>query len=326
MLKIIDQINLPIQEEIKIFEKQFYTSIKSNIPLLNQITQFIINRKGKHIRPIFIFLTAKMLGFINEKTYRAASLIELIHIATLIHDDVIDESYMRRGFFSINALWKNKVAILVGDYLLSKSIMISTKNKDFDLLHIISNTIKEMTEGELLQIETSKKLNINEEIYYTIITKKTATLLAACCESAAYSVGSNTIVIKTLHKFGQLAGIAFQIKDDLLDYTTSNQIIGKPIGIDIQEQKITLPLIYVLNTTDPISKKWLINLIKNHNKNQKKICTILEFVKKNGGLDYAIKKMQEFKHQALLLLEKFPNCESKKALKLMLNYMIEREK
>lgn len=325
MLKITEQINLPIQKEIKIFEEQFYSSIKSTTPFLNQITKFIISRKGKHIRPIFVFLTAKMLGLISKKTYRAASLIELIHIATLIHDDVIDESYMRRGFLSINALWKNKVAILVGDYLLSKSIMISTKNKDFDLLHIIAHTIKEMTEGELLQLETSKQLNINEDIYYTIITKKTATLLAACCESAAYSVGSNTIIIKTLHQFGKLAGIAFQIKDDLFDYT-SNNTIGKPIGIDIQEKKLTLPLIYVLKNTDTVSRKWLINLINNHNKNQKKIYKILDFVKKNGGLEYAIKKMKEFKNQALLLLEKFPNSESKNSLKLMLNYMIERKK
>lgn len=326
MFTTIDQINLPIQKEITIFEKTFNASIISNMPFLNQITQFIINKKGKRIRPIFIFLTAKMLGVINKKTYRAAYLIELIHIATLIHDDVIDQSDMRRGFFSINAVWKNKVAILVGDYLLSKSIMMCTKNKDFDLLHVIAYTIKEMTEGELLQLEMSKKLNINEKIYYTIIQKKTASLLSACCKSAGYSINLNSVIIKQLHKFGQLAGIAFQIKDDLLDYTNNNKTIGKPIGIDIKEKKITLPLIYVLNTTDAISKKWLIDLIQNHNKNQKKIYQIVEFVKNNGGLEYAIKKMIKFKNQALLLLEQFPNSESKQSLKLMLNYIIERKK
>lgn len=325
MSKITDQISFPIQNEIKLFEEKFYHSMKSTVPLLNRITQFIFRKKGKQIRPMLVFLTAKMLGTISEKTYRAASLIELIHTATLVHDDVVDESYMRRGVFSVNALWKSKIAVLVGDYLLSKSVMISTQNKDFDLLEIISRTIKEMSEGELLQFEKSRKLDINESIYYEIIRQKTATLIAACCESAAFSVGLKSEIAKKLRQFGELSGIAFQIKDDLFDYT-STDIIGKPIGVDIKEQKMTLPFIYVLNTTDSHSKKWLINSIKNHNKNKKRVREVIEFVKHNGGLDYAIQKMNDFKNQAFIVLNEFPSSPSKNSLKLMLNYIIGRKK
>lgn len=325
MSKIIDQINFPIQEEIKLFEKRFNNSMKSKIPILNEITNFIIHRKGKQIRPTFVFLIAKMLGNISDKTYRAASLIELIHTATLVHDDVVDDSYMRRGFFSINALWKSKIAVLVGDYLLSKSVIIATENKDFDLLEIISRTIKKMSEGELLQFEKSRELDIDEEVYYQIVYQKTATLIAACCEAAAFSVGSDYNIANELKQFGELIGIAFQIKDDLFDYTNSS-IIDKPIGMDIKEQKITLPLIYVLNTTDINSKKWIINSIKNHNKNKQRVYEVLEFVKENGGLEYAIQKMEKFKNRALVILDKFPSSPSKTSLRLMLNYIINREK
>jgi len=325
MPKITDQINIPIQEEIKLFEKKFYDSMKSKVPLLDRITQFIVRRKGKQMRPMFVFLTAKMLGEINEKTYRAASLIELIHTATLVHDDVVDESFMRRGFFSLNALWKNKIAILVGDYLLSKSVLLATENKDFDLLEIISTVIREMSEGELLQLEKARKLDITEEIYYQIIRQKTATLISACCESGGRSVNCSDENAKILHQFGELTGLAFQIKDDLFDYTYTN-LIGKPVGIDIQEQKMTLPLIYVLNNTDSKSKKWILNSIKNHNKDKKRVREIVEFVTKNGGLEYATQKMEEFKEKALLLLNNFPDSEPKNSLKLMLTYVIERKK
>lgn len=325
MSKISDQINIPIQDEIKLFEKKFYESMKSKVPLLDRITQFIVRRKGKQMRPMFVFLTAKMLGVINDKTYRAASLIELIHTATLVHDDVVDESYMRRGFFSINALWKNKVAVLVGDYLLSKSVLLATDKKDYDLLEIISRTIREMSEGELLQLEKARKLDITEEVYYEIIRQKTATLISACCEAGGKSVGCDEEQAKKLQKFGELTGIAFQIKDDLFDYTSTN-IIGKPVGIDIQEKKMTLPLIFAINSSSEKNKKWLINSVKNHNKDKKRVEQVINFVKEKGGLVYATQKMNDFKNEALDLLSDFPESTSKESLKIMLNYVIERKK
>lgn len=325
MSKTTALIKQPIEEEMKLFEEKFYQSMKSSVPMLDRITHFIVRRKGKQMRPMFVFLCAKMVGAVNEKTYRAASLIELIHTATLVHDDVVDDSYLRRGFFSINALWKNKVAVLVGDYLLSKSVLLSTDYKDYDLLSVISNTIREMSEGELLQLEKARKLDITEEIYYQIIKQKTATLIAACCKLGGLSVNCDEETAEKLHNFGELAGLAFQIKDDLFDYT-STDIIGKPIGIDIQEKKMTLPLIYSLNTASEKDKKWLLRSIRNHNKDKKRIAEIIDYVKQNGGLKYSIDKMNDLKNSALAVLRTFPENEYKKSLETMLNYVVEREK
>jgi octaprenyl-diphosphate synthase len=324
MNKVTEQIKIPIADEMKLFEKRFYESMKSKVPLLDRITQFIVRRKGKQMRPMFVFLTAKLTGTITDKTYRAASLIELIHTATLVHDDVVDESYMRRGFFSINALWKNKIAVLVGDYLLSKSVLLATDNQDFDLLSIISRTIREMSEGELLQLEKSRKLDITEEVYFEIIRQKTAVLISACCESGVRSTYASDENAEKLRLFGEYTGIAFQIKDDLFDYTSTN-LIGKPVGIDIQERKMTLPLIYVLNNTSKENKKWLINSIKNHNKDKKRVSEIIKFVKENGGISYTIDKMNEYKQKALDILVNFPKNENRDSLELMLKYVIERK-
>lgn len=309
-----------------LFEQKFRLSMSSKVALLNRITYYIVNRKGKQMRPMFVFLVAKMVanGEISERTYRGASVIELIHTATLVHDDVVDDSNKRRGFFSINALWKNKIAVLIGDFLLSKGLLLSIDNNDFDLLKIISVAVREMSEGELLQIEKARKLDITEEVYYEIIRQKTATLIAACCSLGAASVKPNSVEVETMRKFGELIGMAFQIKDDLFDYGSKS--IGKPIGIDIKEQKMTLPLIYVLNNCSKKDKNWLINSVKNHNKDKKRVNQVIEFVKENGGLDYAVSKMKSFQKEALNILETFPESDYKASLKLMVNYVIERKK
>jgi len=300
--------------------------MSSKVALLNRITYYIVNRKGKQMRPMFVFLTAKLLnkGQVNERTYRGASVIELIHTATLVHDDVVDESNKRRGFFSINALWKNKIAVLVGDYLLSKGLLLSIDNGDFDLLRIISVAVREMSEGELLQIEKARRLDITEEVYYDIIRQKTATLIAACCSLGACSVKPESPDVETFRKFGELCGMAFQIKDDLFDYGAKK--IGKPTGIDIKEQKMTLPLIYTLNNCSKSEKRWLINSVKNHNKDKKRVKEVITFVKSHGGLDYAVRKMLEFKEEALKLLANYPESEYKSSLELMVNYVVDRKK
>ena len=325
-MKVVNQIREPINQEMELFEKKFYESMSSKVALLNRITYYIVNRKGKQMRPMFVFLTAKMVseGAINERTYRGASVIELIHTATLVHDDVVDDSNKRRGFFSINALWKNKIAVLVGDYLLSKGLLLSIDNGDFDLLKIISVAVREMSEGELLQIEKARRLDITEEVYYEIIRQKTATLIAACCSLGACSVKPESEEVETFRKFGELIGMAFQIKDDLFDYGTEQ--IGKPTGIDIKEQKMTLPLIHVLNKVGEKDRKWLINSIKNHNKDKKRVKDVIAFVKANGGLDYAVEKMLAFKTEALGLLESYPDSPYKSSLVLMVNYVVERKK
>ncbi len=311
---------------MELFEKKFQLSMSSKVALLNRITHYLVNRKGKQMRPMFVFLVAKMVanGEISERTYRGASVIELIHTATLVHDDVVDDSNRRRGFFSINALWKNKIAVLVGDYLLSKGLLLSIDNNDFDLLKIISVAVREMSEGELLQIEKARKLDITEAVYYEIIRQKTATLIAACCSLGAASVKPNSPEVESMRKFGELIGMAFQIKDDLFDY--GEEQIGKPTGIDIKEQKMTLPLIHVLNNVSKKDKSWLINSIKNYNKDSKRVKDVIDFVIKNGGLDYAIKKMKEFQHEALLMLREFPDSDYKNSLEIMVNYVIERKK
>lgn len=326
-MKITEQIKQPILAEMELFEQKFHDSMTSKVALLNRITYFIVNRKGKQMRPMFVFLTAKMVsgGEVNERTYRGAAVIELIHTATLVHDDVVDDSNRRRGFFSVNALWKNKIAVLVGDYLLSKGLLLSIDNGDFDLLKIISVAVREMSEGELLQIEKARRLDITEDVYYEIIRQKTATLIAACCSLGACSVNPDNIeVVEKMRKFGELIGMAFQIKDDLFDYT--DDAIGKPTGIDIKEQKMTLPLIYVLNHCTPKEKKWVINSIKNHNKDKKRVKEVITFVKNNSGLSYAEEKMVQFQQEALLLIQDFPDSPYKQALTLMVNYVIERKK
>lgn len=311
---------------MELFEKKFTQSMSSKVALLNRITHFIVNRKGKQMRPMFVFLVAKMVseGNVNERTYRGASVIELIHTATLVHDDVVDDSNRRRGFFSINALWKNKIAVLVGDYLLSKGLLLSIDNNDFDLLKIISVAVREMSEGELLQIEKARRLDITEEIYYEIIRQKTATLIAACCSLGAASVRPDSEEVEKMRLFGELIGMAFQIKDDLFDY--GNESIGKPTGIDIKEQKMTLPLIYVLNKVSDKQKAWVINSVKNHNKDKKRVNEVIAFVKEQGGLDYAVAKMKDFQQRALELLEDYPESPFKDSLILMVNYVIERKK
>jgi len=311
---------------MELFEQKFYESMSSKVALLNRITYYIVNRKGKQMRPMFVFLTAKMLnqGEVAERTYTGASIIELIHTASLVHDDVVDESYKRRGFFSINALWKNKIAVLVGDYLFSKGLLVSLEKGDYDLLQIISDSVKSMSEGELLQIEKARLLDITEEVYYDIIRQKTATLIAACCSMGAASVRPNSEEVEIFRKFGELCGMAFQIKDDLFDYGTEQ--IGKPTGIDIKEQKMTLPLIYALNQSDKANRKWLINSIKNHNKDKKRVKEVIAYVKEMGGLDYAVSKMMEFKDEALEILNNYPNSDYKAALTLMVNYVVDRKK
>ena len=324
-MKVVEQIKKPIYYEMDLFEQKFTESMFSQVALLNRITHFIVNRKGKQMRPMFVFLVAKLLGKgkVNERTYRGASVIELIHTATLVHDDVVDDSNKRRGFFSINALWKNKIAVLVGDYLLSKGLLLSIENEDFDLLKIISIAVREMSQGELLQIEKARDLDITEEIYYEIIRQKTATLLASCCALGAQSVNASPEEVEQMHEFGELLGMAFQIKDDLFDY--GERKIGKPIGIDIKEKKMTLPLIYTLNNVNIDQKRMIINIVKNHNNNKVKVKALIHLVKEKGGLDFAIIKMQEYKTRALRLLSEFPKNEYRDALELMLNYVTERK-
>ena len=325
-MKVVEQIKQPIAYEMDLFEQKFQLSMSSKVALLNRITHYIVNRKGKQMRPMFVFLVAKMVsnGEVSERTYRGASVIELIHTATLVHDDVVDDSNRRRGFFSVNALWKNKIAVLIGDFLLSKGLLLSIDNNDFDLLKIISIAVREMSEGELLQIEKARKLDITEAVYYEIIRQKTATLIAACCSLGAASVKPESQHVETMRKFGELIGMAFQIKDDLFDY--GEEQIGKPTGIDIKEQKMTLPLIYVLNQATKKDKKWLINSIKNHNKDVKRVKEVIAFVKQNNGLDYAVTKMKSFQQEALQLLNIYPESEFKSSLILMVNYVIDRKK
>ncbi|TVZ56810.1 octaprenyl-diphosphate synthase [Lutibacter sp. Hel_I_33_5] len=324
-MKAVEQIKFPIKNEMELFEQKFKDSMLSKVPLLNRITYYIVRRKGKQMRPMFVFLVAKMVsdGGFDERTYRGASIVELIHTATLVHDDVVDESNRRRGFFSINALWKNKIAVLVGDFLLSKGLLLSIDNEDFDLLKLISIAVREMSEGELLQIEKARKLDITEDIYFDIIRQKTATLIAACCGIGAASVGANQDVIQQMRKFGEYIGIAFQIKDDLFDY--SDEKIGKPTGIDIKEQKMTLPLIYTLNNVTRKEKAWLINSIKKYNKDKKRVKEVIEFVKESGGIEYTTTKMHDYKNRALAILENFPESDYKSSLLKMIEYVVERK-
>ena len=324
-MNIVSKIKYPIKDEMKLFEKKFKQSLQSKVPLLNRIMHYIIKRKGKQMRPMFVFLTAQLFGEVNDKSYRAASLIELLHTATLVHDDVVDEANLRRGFFSVNALWKNKIAVLVGDFLLSKGLLLSVENEDYDLLKIVSSAVKDMSEGELLQIEKARKLDIEESVYFDIIRKKTAVLISSCCACGASSMNQNKEIIKKLYLFGEKVGIAFQIKDDLFDYTQSS-FIGKPTGIDIREQKMTLPLIYTLNNVDKKTKNGIINTVKNHHKNDKKVAELIVLVKDTGGLKYASEIMKNYQKEALTILSEFPNSDAKNSLELLVDYVINRKK
>ena len=324
-MSTLKDIKAPILEEMNLFEQRFKDSLKSNVSLLDKIMHYIIKRKGKQMRPMFVFLSAKLFGKFEENTYRAASMIELLHTATLVHDDVIDEANFRRGYFSINALWKNKIAVLVGDFLLSRGLLLAVKHEEFELLKIMSTAVQDMSEGELLQIKKARKLDITEIVYFDIIRQKTATLIAACCASGANSVGQSKEVVEKMRLFGEKAGIAFQIKDDLFDYTQS-PLIGKPTGIDIREQKMTLPLIYTLNTADKKTKRYIINIIKNHHKDDNKVAEVIILVKENGGLEYAKQIMKNYHNDALSVLDQFDDNKAKEALILLLDFVVNRKK
>ncbi len=320
----IDEIKKPIAADIDVFEERFKTSMQSNVPLLDRITHYIVKRKGKQIRPVFVFFSASICGGINEATHRGAALVELLHTATLVHDDVVDNSYQRRGFFSINALWKNKIAVLVGDYLLSKGLLLSIENKDYKLLQIVSEAVKQMSEGELLQIEKVRRMDISEEVYYEVIRQKTASLIASCCACGAASAVADDETIERMRLFGEKIGIAFQIKDDMFDFGTDD--VGKPVGIDIKEKKVTLPLIYALNNTDTATKKKMINLVKNHNDEPKKIAAIIDFVKQTGGLAYAETQMKKYREDAFAILNTLPAGDARTGLEQLVQFTTERNK
>lgn len=320
----VAEIKAPIASEIAEFEKKFRSSMKSNVLLLDKIMGYIVKRKGKQMRPMFVFLSAGTVGKIQESTYRGASLIELLHTASLVHDDVVDDADYRRGFFSINALWKNKIAVLVGDYLLSKGLLLSVEHSDFRMLGIVSTAMKDMSEGELLQMEKARRLDISEDIYFDIIKQKTASLIASCCEIGASSANADDASIDNMRMFGEKVGMAFQIKDDLFDYGTKE--IGKPTGIDIKEKKLTLPLIFALQQSSWSERRKIINLIKRKSHISSKVNEVIEFVKKKGGIEYAVKVMERYKDEAIALLAEFPDSEYKSSLLTLVSYTISREK
>lgn len=320
-----DIIKEPISEEMRKFEPYLRATMKSPVSLLDIIIHYILRRKGKQMRPMIVFLSAKLNGEINDSSFTAAAMIELLHTATLVHDDIVDDANQRRGIFSINAIWKNKIAVLVGDYLLSKGLLLAIGKKEFGLLEIVSESVREMSEGELLQIEKSRKLNITEEIYFEIIKKKTATLIASCAACGANSVKASDEAIAKMKKFGEYVGMAFQIKDDLFDYQKGN-LTGKPAGNDIKEKKLTLPLIHVLNKVDKEKRKQMITVIKKYNKDKKKVNEVIETVVNNGGLEYAAKIMHEYKNKALQILSEFNDCPAKTSLLELVNYTTNREK
>ena len=312
-----------ISEELKVFESKFSNAVKSNVSMLDTVMKYIIKRKGKQLRPMFVFLSAKLHGTINESTYRAAALVEMLHTATLVHDDVVDESMERRGFFSINAIWKNKIAVLVGDYLLSKGLLLSIENGEFEQLRILSEAIKQMSEGELLQIEKTRKLNIDEAVYFEIIKNKTASLLSSACAIGAYSTTQNKEICDRMRVFGEKTGIAFQIKDDLFDYGTEK--IGKPTGNDIKEKKMTLPLIYTLGKVDKVTMRKIIYIVKNNNNDKEKVNWVIDTVINSGGIKYAEQKMNEYRDEALAIIDEFPHSKVGDALKDLVRYTTDRK-
>jgi octaprenyl-diphosphate synthase len=318
----LSDIKAPIAREMEEFEQKFRSSMKTRVLLLDKIMGYIVKRKGKQMRPMFVFLSAGACGGIQESTFRGASLIELLHTATLVHDDVVDEANYRRGFFSVNALWKNKVAVLVGDFLLSRGLILSVDNKDFDLLRIVTYAVKEMSEGELLQIEKSRKLDITEDIYYEIIRQKTASLIASCCAVGASSAGVDAATVEKMRTFGEKIGMAFQIKDDLFDY--GEQEIGKPLGIDIKEKKMTLPLIHALSKSGWLEKRKIISIIRNESEKPRKVKEVIAFVKASGGIEYAIGKMNQYHTEALDLVKDFPESPYKTSLVQLVQFTIDR--
>ena len=318
----LEDIKAPIAVEMEEFEQKFRASMRTRVLLLDKIMSYIVKRKGKQMRPMFVFLSAGLCGKINESTYRGASLIELLHTASLVHDDVVDDANYRRGFFSVNALWKNKIAVLVGDFLLSRGLFLSLENKDFDLLKIVTNAVKEMSEGELLQIDKSRRLDITEDIYYEIIRKKTASLIASCCSVGACSSGADEDATMKMLQFGEMIGMAFQIKDDLFDY--GEQEIGKPLGIDIKEKKMTLPLIYALSRASWLEKRRIIRIVKSESGKPRKVKEVIDFVKQSGGIAYAVEAMNKFHKDALLILEDFPDSVFKRSLKELVQFTIDR--
>ena len=320
----VKQITAPIEQELKDFEAYFRNSMKSDVALLDKVTHYIVKRKGKQMRPMFVFLSAKMLGEVNQSTFDAATLVELLHTATIVHDDVVDDASERRGFFSVNALWKNKIAVLVGDYMLSRILLISIEKNNTDLLGVISRAVREMSEGELLQIDKARKLDITEEVYFDVIKKKTASLISSCCEAGALSVGASENRDR-MKMFGEYVGMAFQIKDDIFDYGSSTKI-GKPTGNDIRENKMTLPIIYALNHVEEDKKRKLMDILKNHNDNSKKINEAIEIVINVGGIHYAEKIMLDFANKALALIQDLPETEAKKSIEALVDYTMKREK
>lgn len=315
-------VNL-IEYELKLFEEKFKDAAKSNVSMLDRIMRYIVRRKGKQLRPMFVFLSAKLFGEATDSTYRAASLVELLHTATLVHDDVVDDSLERRGFFSVYALWKNKASVLVGDYLLAKGLLLSLENNDYRILQFLSDAVRQMSEGELLQMEKSRMLNLDEGVYFEIIKNKTASLLASACAAGAWSTTQNEEVAGKMKSFGEKVGIAFQIKDDLFDYASQN--IGKPTGNDIKEKKLTLPLIYALNNIDKETRRKMIYIIKNENTRKSKVDYVIDVVEKNGGIDYAIGKMAAYKKEALEILHSFPNSDIRNGFEDLVNFVTDRK-
>ncbi len=319
-------MNLPthlVREELEIFESKFREAVQSQAPLLDRIMRYIVKRKGKQLRPLFVLLSAKLCGSINDSAYRAASLVEILHTATLVHDDVVDDSSERRGFFSTYALWKTKASVLIGDYLLAKGLLLTLEHQDYKLLHILSEAVKKISEGELLQLEKARNLNLQEELYYEIIRNKTASLLASACAAGAWATSQNEEFTNRLRRFGELTGMAFQIKDDLFDYASED--IGKPTGNDIKESKLTLPLIYTLNKADRSTRRKIIYIVKNEKDNKEQLNWVIEEVVKAGGIDYSIKKMNQFKEEAIKELHHFPDNEIRKGLEDMVRFVTDRK-
>ncbi len=319
----LEEIKTPISKEMEEFEGKFRASMKTDVLLLDKIMNYIVKRKGKQMRPMFVFLSAGTCGRISESTFRGASLIELLHTATLVHDDVVDSANYRRGFFSVNALWKNKVAVLVGDFLFSRGFLLSIDNNEFDLLRIVSQAIKEMSEGELFQIEKARHLDITEEVYYEIIRQKTASLIASCCAVGASSSGASPEMVKQMKQFGEHVGMAFQIKDDLFDF--GDDEIGKPLGIDIKEKKMTLPLIYALSKSSWLDKRRIIGIIRNESDKPRKVKEVIEYVKASGGIAYAREAMNRFHEKAIASLDLFPQSEYRNSLAQLVQFTIDRK-
>lgn len=324
MMPSLEAIKAPIESELKAFEGHFREAMRSQVSLLDKITYYIVRRKGKQVRPMFVFLSARLFGASTDSTFTAASLIELLHTATLVHDDVVDDSYERRGFFSINALWKNKIAVLVGDYLLSKGLLLALGRKEFRILELVSQAVQSMSEGELLQMEKARRLDIEESVYYQIIQGKTASLIAAACAAGSSSTAKDENIVQRMHSFGEKIGIAFQIRDDLFDFGAED--VGKPLGIDIKEKKMTLPLIYALSQASSEQKRYILKLIRKHHKDPKRVAEVIEFVRQSGGLEYAREAMYRYRKEAFEILEGFPDNEARKALYDLVIYVTERKK